>query len=84
MAFLLIVRLLQRNQLFHLDDIRTNNPYVFDKEELVKSDHYICHMRVPGVDHDIALVSGYHPGSIRYWYCDLDKLSKYFQKALDE
>lgn len=67
-----------------LDEIRTNNPYVFDKEELVKSDHYICHMRIPGVDHDIALVSGYHPGSIRYWYGDLDKLSKYFQQALEE
>ena len=67
-----------------LDDIRTNNPYVFDKEELVKSDHYISHMRIPGVDHDITLVSGYHPGSIGYWYGDLDKLSKYFQQALEE
>ena len=67
-----------------LDEIRTNNPYVFDKEELVKSDHYISHMRIPGVNHDITLVSGFHPGSIGYWYGDLDKLSKYFQQALEE
>lgn len=67
-----------------LDEIRTNNPYVFDQDKLVKSDHYISHMRIPGVDHDITLVSGYHPGSVRYWYSDLDKLSKYFQQALEE
>lgn len=75
---------LAHNGVLFLDDIRTNNPYVFDKEELVKSEHYISHMRIPGVDHDIALVSGYHPGLIRYWYGDLDKLSKYFQQALEE
>lgn len=67
-----------------LDEIRTNNPYVFDKEDFMESEHYISHMRIPGADHDITLVSGYHPGSRRHWYNNLDDLSNYFQQALEE
>ncbi len=68
-----------------LNDIRRNNPYVIDNDLLEQNEYYICHMRsIPEVPHDITLVSGYHPSSIRYWYNDLEKLKKYFNLALNE
>ena len=65
-----------------IEKIRENNPYVIDLERLPESEWYICHIRVPGVSHDITLVCCYHPSSMSYWYNDLDKLSKYMDMVL--
>lgn len=65
-----------------IEEIREHNPYVTDLEKLSETEWYVCHMKVPGVSHEIALVCCYHPSSVLYWYNDLDKLSKYFKATL--
>lgn len=55
-------------------EIRERNPYVYDFDKLPASEWYICHIRLPQVPHDIALVCSYHPSSVKYWYSDLEKL----------
>ena len=67
-----------------LDDIRANNPYVVDKELLERNEYYMCHMRgVPEVNHEITLLSCYHPASVSHWYNDLELFEKYMQIALN-
>ena len=65
-----------------IEEIRENNPYVTDRVKLPETEWYVCHMKVPGVSHEIALVCCYHPSSMSYWYNDLDKLTKYFRGVL--
>lgn len=66
-----------------LDEIRTNNPYVIDLKDLKQNEYYLCHLRgVPEVDHDIKLLSCYHPASVSHWYNDLELFSKHFQLAI--
>lgn len=65
-----------------IEEIREKNPYVTDREKLPETEWYICHMKVPGVSHEIALVCCYHPSSMSYWYNDLDKLTKYLSRVL--
>lgn len=67
-----------------LDDIRANNPYVIDKELLEQNEYYLCHMRgVPEVNHEITLLSCYHPASVSHWYNDLELFEKYMRIALN-
>ena len=61
--------------------LRDGNPYVFDKDALAESDWYISHMKLPGVDHDIACVNCYHPSSSA-WHKDIDGFLYYIKKAL--
>ena len=65
-----------------IEEIREHNPYVRDLDKLSESEWYVCHMKVPGINHEIALVCCYHPSSISYWYKDLDKLGKYMRQVL--
>ena len=67
-----------------LEEIREKNKYVIDKEDLSDTDYYVCHMRVPNVNHVITLISSYHPSSVKYWYGDMEKLHKYLKQVLEE
>ena len=58
-----------------------NNSIFTDLEKLSESEHYVCHMRVAGVDHEITYVSCYHPSSAAYWYNSLDTLSHYLKEV---
>ena len=66
-----------------LEEIREKNKYVIDKENLSDTDYYVCHMRVPNVNHEITLISSYHPSSVN-WYGDMEKLHKYLKQVLEE
>lgn len=65
-----------------LEKVREENPYVTDYENLPQTDWYVCHITMPEVNHEIDLVSSYHPSSVRYWYNNLDKLTKYMSLVL--
>ena len=65
-----------------IDEVRERNPYVTDFERLKETEWYVCHMQVPQVPHEIALVCSYHPSSVSYWYNDLDTLTKYIKAVL--
>ena len=71
-----------------IKDIRIRgekNTYIYDCEELKDTNNYICHMKVPGVNHNITLVNCYHPSDIyRHWSNNLPDFTKYMQIALDE
>jgi hypothetical protein len=65
-----------------IKEVRDNNPYIIDPEMWGKeTEGYVCHMKVPGVSHEITLVCCYHPSS-PHWYTDLDKFTKYFKDCL--
>ncbi len=66
-----------------IEEIREHNPYVTDLEALPKTEWYVCHMRISGIAHEIALICCYHPSSISYWYNNLDVLTKYLQQVLN-
>ena len=57
-----------------------NNKYLIDKEELIKTDGYVCHLSIPNIKHKICIINPYHPSSIRFWYNNL----KTFQDHLSE
>lgn len=63
--------------------IKNTNEYVFDKDDLPKSAHYLCHMRLPGISKDIAIVNSYHP-SLSQWHSGKEQFMKYLDIALDE
>lgn len=65
-----------------IEEIREHNPYVYDFEKLSDTEWYVCHLRLPQVPHDIALVCSYHPSSVKYWHNDLDNLKGYMQQVL--
>lgn len=63
--------------------VKENNKYVFDKDKLKQNEDYLCHMRVPGVNHDIAIVNPNHPSSAS-WHSDKERFLFYLSKALNE
>ena len=65
-----------------IEEIREHNPYLTDFERLKETEWYVCHMQVPHVPHEIALVCSYHPSSVSYWHNDLDTLTKYIKTVL--
>lgn len=69
------------------DDIRMlrkfNTKYKVDKDELEKSDYYLCHIKIKEVPYPIALINTYHPSS-RAWSRDLCKAIEYTKMALLE
>lgn len=60
------------------DNIENNSMFT-DLDKLPESEHYICHMRIEGVDHGITYISCYHPSSMSYWYNNVDTLSTYLR-----
>ena len=69
-----------------LEEIREKNKYIptSEIERLPETEYYVCHMKVPNVEHKITLISSYHPSSVRYWYNDLEKLGKYVKQVIEE
>jgi len=49
--------------------VKEDNKYLVDnsKKELEDTEYYVCHIRVPGVDHDVAIINPYHPVSPKWW-----------------
>lgn len=64
-----------------IDAVRTNNKYITDMDKLPDSEWYICHLKVPCVNHPITLFCCYHPSS-RDWNKDFDRCATYLGKAL--
>ncbi len=58
-----------------------NNPFVIDKNQLNKTDGYVCHMQLSEVTHPISLVNCYHPSS-RAWWGGIDEFVKYLTKEI--
>lgn len=65
-----------------IEEIRDKNPYVIDLERLPDTEWYVFHIRLPQVNHDIAVVNCYHPASMAHWYNNLDTLAKYMRQVL--
>lgn len=64
--------------------VKEQNEYLEDRTELDKTEGYVCHLRVPGVDHPIALVNSYHPSSGAAWHNGLDAFYRYMDQVLSE
>ena len=62
--------------------VKENNPYLVSRSELEETDYYVCHLNVPGVDHEITVVNPYHPSSSA-WFAEREKFDKYLQNALN-
>lgn len=56
---------------------------IYDCDKLKTTEYYVCHMRIPNVDHEIALINCYHP-SAPIWHSDLNKLIKYTKQVLEK
>lgn len=63
--------------------VKEKNKYVFDKEMLKANEDYLCHMRISGVNHNIAIVNPNHPSSPS-WHSDKERFLFYLSKALNE
>lgn len=63
--------------------VKEQNPYVYDKAMLKQNEDYLCHMKVPSLDHNIAIVNPNHPSSPS-WHSDKKRFLIYFEKALNE
>lgn len=63
--------------------VMEKNPYIVNITELKETENYLCHLKVPGVDHLIAVVNPYHPSSSA-WYSNSLKFVKYLDTVLNE
>ncbi len=63
--------------------VREQNAYLIDRSELERTDHYVCHLQVPGVDHPIAVINPYHPSSPA-WHSSLADFDRYFTELLEK
>ena len=63
--------------------VKERNKYVFDKDKLKQNEDYLCHMRIPEVNHDIAIVNPNHPSSPS-WHSDKERFLYYLSIALNE
>ncbi len=61
--------------------LKENNEYLISKDELKATEYYVCHIKVPGISHKIALINPYHPSSSA-WYGDMEKFDTYFKSIL--
>lgn len=61
--------------------LKEKNEYLVDNNELINTDYYVCHLRVPGVTHDIALINPFHPSS-SMWGEKSAEFEKYLSQLL--
>lgn len=65
-----------------IEKIRDENPFV-NKDMLRNTEWYVCHMKMPEINHEISLICCYHPSAPKkYWDGELDKLTKYMEEEL--
>lgn len=57
--------------------------YFTDLDLLPKTENYLCHMKVPGVEHEIAYINCYHPSSRSYWGQNKESLAKYLRQVFN-
>lgn len=62
--------------------VREQNQYLIDKNELLDTEGYICHLQIPEMDHPVAILNCYHPSSGIAWNMGLDKFHMYLDKLL--
>lgn len=62
--------------------VKENNPYLISGSELEETENYVCHLNIPGVDHEITMVNPYHPSSSA-WFSDREKFDKYLLNVLN-
>ena len=63
--------------------LKENNPHLVSIEELDQTEWYLCHIKIPGVDHQIAVVNPFHPSSSA-WHSSLCKFNQYLTMAINE
>ena len=65
--------------------VKEDNKYLVDngKEELEDTEYYVCHIRAPGMDYDVAIINPYHPVSSKWW-SGLSDFEKYLLGELPE
>lgn len=64
--------------------VKEENPYIVDVRELEETENYVCHIRMPLVDHDITIINCYHPSSKAIWYMNLETFHKYLLGSFKE
>jgi len=65
-----------------IEDVRTNNQYVIDKDKLPDSEWYICHLaNIPGIKHVITLICCFHPSS-KDWNEDFERCADYLRQVI--
>lgn len=61
--------------------LKEENQYIVDKQELIASDGYLCHMQLPGMNKRIALLNPYHPSSSA-WHSGFPEFEKQLSTVL--
>lgn len=85
-AFIEVLQLLQPDIVIVWGNVinsrlKERNEYLTDPRELHETEWYVCHLQVPGIKHQIALINPYHPSSSA-WYSGLEQFDKYFTDCL--
>lgn len=62
--------------------VKENNPYLTVPSELKATDYYVCHIHIPGIEHEIAVINPYHPSSSA-WFSDREKFNRYLLGLLN-
>lgn len=63
--------------------VREQNAYLINRSELDRTEGYVCHLQVPGINHPIAVINPYHP-STPAWNSNISDFNNYFMKMLEE
>lgn len=61
--------------------VKEKNEHLVSLYELKQTEYYICHLDMPGVEHQVAVINPYHPSSSA-WYGNLEKFDTYFKSIL--
>ena len=62
--------------------LKERSPYLADMKELQETEHYICHLNIPGVKKPIAIINPYHPSS-HVWKKNVEKFDGYLSNLLN-
>jgi len=63
--------------------LREQNEFLVDLGELDRTEWYVCHIKITGVDHEIALINPYHPSSSA-WFSNIETFDKYISRELSK
>lgn len=61
--------------------LREQNQYLVDKGELDRTEWYVCHIKLPTIEREIAMINPYHPSSSA-WSLNIKVFDKYFSEEL--
>lgn len=62
--------------------VKERNKYLVSLQELQETEYYICHLQLPNMNQQIALINPYHPSSSA-WYGAMEQFDKYFTQLLN-